>query len=535
LSSHFGGSSSDGIDSSSSSDGDPWRNSPKTKAFCSELDQTTPLDSQLFLFEFLRVFCLGRELILNRPDAYIRSARLKEALGDRFILTGKAHPIKFWQIKDQVCNLSQLVRKQQSFASSSQVQLTATVLRSSCSLCNLTRGFRENKHRINEPFVLIDTAAFNYGRLSSGMDWWCHDDVGPFTERKATVKACRIASLFKQECPDVSLADFLAFMEFRLLRAFVTAQDGFQIRPDPQTGAMWKPHPKVITLPLGPSLKRNAFAATLKSALSEASISKFTETLQAMRTTHIEAMFSTFAWRPKMLDQLNELGLDVEYKAAVGAEYAKLLHDTQFMASPPGRGSDCFRHWEALLSGAIPIILPSTVAHAAMRYLPAVVVDDYSLASPTVLKSAYSELVERARRSSQQPAEESIMKPLLASYWEELIISIARGEIANFYSGEAKHVSIYRNSTYFGNSDLTATVGADLAECPCQCGLCGEVRVDPSLTVQAPTRPFNVEGPEERRIRLGLRSVAFAGPSSCKTFYPDLLNEIGASNFCDRG
>jgi hypothetical protein len=151
LSSHFGGSSSDGIDSSSSSDGDPWRNSPKTKAFCSELDQTTPLDSQLFLFEFLRVFCLGRELILNRPDAYIRSARLKEALGDRFILTGKAHPIKFWQIKDQVCNLSQLVRKQQSFASSSQVQLTATVLRSSCSLCNLTRGFRENKHRINEP------------------------------------------------------------------------------------------------------------------------------------------------------------------------------------------------------------------------------------------------------------------------------------------------------------------------------------------------------------------------------------------------
>jgi hypothetical protein len=43
------------------------------------------------------------------------------------------------------------------------------------------------------------------------------------------VKGCRIASHLKQECPNVTFADFLAFMEWPLLRAFFVAQDGFSV------------------------------------------------------------------------------------------------------------------------------------------------------------------------------------------------------------------------------------------------------------------------------------------------------------------
>lgn len=41
------------------------------------------------------------------------------------------------------------------------------------------------------------------------------------------------------------------------------------------------------------------------------------------------------------------------------APYASLLRSSPFVLSPRGRGVDCYRHWEALLVGSVPVVQPS--------------------------------------------------------------------------------------------------------------------------------------------------------------------------------
>lgn len=55
-----------------------------------------------------------------------------------------------------------------------------------------------------------------------------------------------------------------------------------------------------------------------------------------------------------------------------------------FEASPPGNGADCFRTWEALLLGTIPIV-PSTALDPLYRGFPVVIVSSWAELTPTNL------------------------------------------------------------------------------------------------------------------------------------------------------
>jgi hypothetical protein len=57
------------------------------------------------------------------------------------------------------------------------------------------------------------------------------------------------------------------------------------------------------------------------------------------------------------------------------AEYYALLGRTQFVLSPPGRGWDCYRTYEALAMGAVPIVRRHEVVSDVVDGLPVVVVD----------------------------------------------------------------------------------------------------------------------------------------------------------------
>lgn len=43
-------------------------------------------------------------------------------------------------------------------------------------------------------------------------------------------------------------------------------------------------------------------------------------------------------------------------------DYLKHLNIAKFIVSPPGTGLDCYRTWEALIMGAIPIVLQSEIS-----------------------------------------------------------------------------------------------------------------------------------------------------------------------------
>ena len=77
--------------------------------------------------------------------------------------------------------------------------------------------------------------------------------------------------------------------------------------------------------------------------------------------------------------------------------------NTQYMfdISPPGHGIDCFRTWEALALGMIPIVLRSgTPLDELLRELPVVLVASFSEVTLPQLRVWAREIEERRQRKA---------------------------------------------------------------------------------------------------------------------------------------
>jgi hypothetical protein len=67
-----------------------------------------------------------------------------------------------------------------------------------------------------------------------------------------------------------------------------------------------------------------------------------------------------------------------------------------FGESPPGVGLDCYRHYELLLSGAVPVVAANP-GEAALRYLPHLTVRSWSEVTPSFLAEEYPRVWEKAK------------------------------------------------------------------------------------------------------------------------------------------
>jgi hypothetical protein len=65
--------------------------------------------------------------------------------------------------------------------------------------------------------------------------------------------------------------------------------------------------------------------------------------------------------------------------------YAQMLKRSRFVLSPPGRGWDCYRTYEAILAGAIPIVRREGLASKVVEGLPVLMVDDWAEVTPSRL------------------------------------------------------------------------------------------------------------------------------------------------------
>ena len=74
--------------------------------------------------------------------------------------------------------------------------------------------------------------------------------------------------------------------------------------------------------------------------------------------------------------------------------YMNELTTYKFCISPPGRGIDTHRTWEAFMVGTIPIILSSPL-NDLYKTLPAIVIDDFSIITEDYLNEKYNEIIER--------------------------------------------------------------------------------------------------------------------------------------------
>lgn len=102
--------------------------------------------------------------------------------------------------------------------------------------------------------------------------------------------------------------------------------------------------------------------------------------------------------------------------------YARVLLSSSVIWAPPGRGIDSHRAWEAVLAGAVPLVLNSTLtpAYGGLRVLS---VDDFASLTERDVTVA-------AAAAAAEPLRLNVMSPLFAFHWLALIDSVARGEPA---------------------------------------------------------------------------------------------------------
>ena len=78
----------------------------------------------------------------------------------------------------------------------------------------------------------------------------------------------------------------------------------------------------------------------------------------------------------------------------------------KFVVSPPGNGPDCYRTWEAIYLGAVPIVLRASLAESLHSSLPIWAVDDWDealSATDDFLNEKYEELISRNRDKAYFP------------------------------------------------------------------------------------------------------------------------------------
>ena len=423
---------------------DTSQDPPEWKSRCAKLERLPFHEDHVFLRATLQLFCEGFELINGPPKSYLRKTKLFDA--------------------HTSANCSA------PFASLYSPRRDATaavpIVENSCTLCELLRGFKAARGLIQQPFVLVDLMTHNYGRLSGGYNYMCADDHAlPLTRRRATVKACRLAVGLRQQCPDVAIADLLAFLEWPYLRRAFVGQDAIMVRANPAAGDEWAPHPKVEVLPLGMGLD-------FKPVWPFAEVFDIFEAIaRTPRDELIISRMSSFGIRSLVKEQLQLAHPNASQQQSYGVDYRTDLASAVFIASPPGFGADCYRHYEALAMGAIPVANAHSVSLTALRTLPSLVVDDFAQADRATLDAAHAQFRARARTTSAR----SMMRALTRQYWVERIQAAASVPVLPH---EVVQVRVRLEDDDDGGAARNRTFAAltgdsDLCDCPCQCGMCG--------------------------------------------------------------
>jgi len=94
--------------------------------------------------------------------------------------------------------------------------------------------------------------------------------------------------------------------------------------------------------------------------------------------------------------------------------YRDELTRSKFIVSPPGSGIDCYRTWEAIYLGAIPIILSSKL-DKLYKDLPIVIVDNWHEVTEKFLNKKYKDIQGKLKNKKYK------MQKLTANYWFEKI------------------------------------------------------------------------------------------------------------------
>ena len=102
-------------------------------------------------------------------------------------------------------------------------------------------------------------------------------------------------------------------------------------------------------------------------------------------------------------------------------EYLVELSNYKFCISPPGRGIDAHRTWEALMVGTIPIVLRCDSMNNLFEFLPILVVDSYSEVTDLFLNKKYEEM------TNSETIEKYKFEKIYTGWWVSEIKKLVQG------------------------------------------------------------------------------------------------------------
>lgn len=105
-------------------------------------------------------------------------------------------------------------------------------------------------------------------------------------------------------------------------------------------------------------------------------------------------------------------------------EYVAGLHGAAFVASPPGMGEDCFRHYEAMLAGAVPVVRRS-LSYAVLKGLQHLPTDSWSHVTPRWLREQQRAAVSAPARTAGR--SDASLERLTRGFWTRLVDGLRYG------------------------------------------------------------------------------------------------------------
>ena len=77
------------------------------------------------------------------------------------------------------------------------------------------------------------------------------------------------------------------------------------------------------------------------------------------------------------------------------AQFMRKIMGAYAVLQLPGLGYDCFRIWETLLAGSMPVLERGTGLDRSLYKLPVLLVDDFADITPELVRQAYVEALYR--------------------------------------------------------------------------------------------------------------------------------------------
>jgi hypothetical protein len=96
-------------------------------------------------------------------------------------------------------------------------------------------------------------------------------------------------------------------------------------------------------------------------------------------------------------------------------DYIAELADHKFCLSLPGKGMDCYRTWEALTFGVIPIVIRTQHMDSIYNDLPVLIIDDINVITEEFLHSQFDMITENIKQYN--------FNKITSSYWIDFIFN----------------------------------------------------------------------------------------------------------------